>query len=185
MPPTATARMPPSPRSSTSSTASSRASRWPCSPPGGRRAPGLAPDGDADAGARTRPLVRHRRRVAQARRAGLRPATSTCAYYRDRTREWVSVSGTATVSRDHRSDPRSVPEGLEGLVRRRGRRARRWPRRSAARADPGGRRISDLHEGGQATADSPLRGRKGNGDRHAPQRGVERQVSGEEIKRVR
>ena len=39
-------------------------------------------------------------------------------YYQDGSREWVSVSGLATVSQD-REDPRALRSGLEGMVPRR------------------------------------------------------------------
>ena len=67
-----------------------------------RRAPRVPADGDADPGRGERPLVRDRHRVAQARGAGDRPHVNL-AYYKDRTREWVSVSGTATISQDRRA----------------------------------------------------------------------------------
>src|SRR5687768_10171510 len=67
-------------------------------------------------------------------------------------------------------DSRAVPEGLEGLVRRPGRRAGRGSRRSAPGAHPGGRRVGDLPEGGQAPAPGALRGGQGDPDRHAAER---------------
>ena len=63
------------------------------------RPPGLPADGHPDPGRGHRSLVRHRHRVEQAGRAGLRPKVNL-AYYKDGTREWVSVSGTAMVSQD-------------------------------------------------------------------------------------
>ena len=43
-------------------------------------------------------------------------------YYKDRTREWVSVSGEGFVSERSREDPRALGAGLEVLVSGRGRR---------------------------------------------------------------
>ena len=49
------------------------------------------------------------------------------SYYRDRNREWVSVSGTAVVSRDPQQDPGAVRRRLADLVSR----GRRSPARHA------------------------------------------------------
>jgi general stress protein 26 len=46
------------------------------------------------------------------------------AYYKDRTREWVSISGIATIT-GSRKDPRIVGAGLAGVVSE-GRRSEAW-----------------------------------------------------------
>ena len=53
------------------------------------------------------------------------------SYYKDRTREWISVSGVATISRDRQKIRRALRGRLEGVVSRRGRRAP-WHRRRSA-----------------------------------------------------
>src|ERR671913_175765 len=65
------------------------------------------------------------------------------AYYKDRTREWVSVSGTATMSQERRAGG------------------------SAARARASGHRVGRLPQGQQASARGALRSRQGDGDGHA------------------
>ena len=81
------------------------------------------PDGDPDPGRGDRPLVRDRHRVAQAGRArvrppgepGVLPGSHPGVGFGERPRHRLAGSP---------GDPRALPEGLEGLVRRPGRRAR-------------------------------------------------------------
>lgn len=107
------------------------------------------------------------------------------AYYRDRTREWVSVSGTATVSRDRRA--------IRELYRK------DW---KAWFGDEGGERdggpddprlaliLVDVESVTYLKVDKPqpivlFEVAKAMVTGTPPDVGVERQVSGEEIKRVR
>ena len=86
------------------------------------------------------------------------------AYYKDRTREWVSVSGEAFVSRDRSEDPRALGARLEILVSGRGRRERRRPGGPADRADRSSSRLGAVHDAREAAGAGPLRSREGEGD---------------------
>ena len=63
-----------------------------------RTAPGVASDGQPEASRRCRPVVRDRR--MRSRTARLESDPHVTSRYKDRTREWISVSAIATISRD-------------------------------------------------------------------------------------
>ena len=86
------------------------------------------------------------------------------SYYKDRTREWVSVSGIATISRDRNTIHPAVGAGLAGVVSE-GRRSAAWHcRRSADGADRRRRPRGGVSRGQQAAADRAVRARKRLGD---------------------
>ncbi len=88
------------------------------------------------------------------------------AYYRDRTREWVSVSGTAAISQDRRAIHELYRKDWKAWFGDEGGERDGGPGRSAPRADSRGRGIGHLSEGGQAAAGRAVRGREGDADRH-------------------
>ena len=64
-----------------------------------RRAPRVARDGDPEAGGGRGPLVRHPRGRRSFATSPRDPHVNL-SYYKDRTREWISVSGIAKMTRD-------------------------------------------------------------------------------------
>ena len=99
------------------------------------------------------------------------------AFYRDGNREWISVSGTAVVSRDRAEDPRAVRSRLEGILPGRGRPQTRHAGRSADGVDRRDRSCRRLPRDQQASTGPAVRVREGLAHRqrsgfrrHAPPR---------------
>ena len=88
------------------------------------------------------------------------------AYYKDGTREWISVSGLARVSRDRQTIRQLFQPDWKNLVcRRRQRPALRNSRRSPDGARRRRRALGGLPRSQQATAGGPLRDRQRMGHR--------------------
>ena len=87
-----------------------------------------------------------------------------CSYYNSRSREWVSVSGIARVTKNRAKIRQLYKEDWKAWFGDAGRRSRWRAQRSAARADPGRGRARYLYEGQQAKAGRPVPGPEGDGD---------------------
>ncbi len=78
-------------------------------------------------------------------------------YYDDGSKEWVSVSGTATISQDRAKIHELYAPDWKAVVRGRGRQPRRRPRRPPPRAHLRRRAHGALHEGEALEARHALR----------------------------
>ena len=82
------------------------------------------------------------------------------SYYKDRTKEWVSIAGVATHLARPGEDPRALGAGLEALVSGRGRQEGRERGGSADRPDRRPRRVGGVHDRGKAAGPRALRHRE-------------------------
>ena len=86
------------------------------------------------------------------------------AYYNNKSREWVSVAGTAQITQDRNLIKELYRPDWKAWFGDEGRRSQRWAGRSAPRAHPRRGAVGRVSRRRQAAPDRPLRGREG--DRH-------------------